>query len=161
MRLWSLHPQYLDAQGLVALWREGLLARAVLGGKTRGYMHHPQLDRFRTHPHPLLAIDAYLAGVYAEAMARGYSFDRSKIGPDQVPDPIPVTSGQISHEWQHLLSKLSVRSTPLFERWKMVEGPACHPLFRPCAGPVAPWERVQVAPVNRGDAQKAAPFVHS
>jgi carboxyl-terminal processing protease len=29
MRLWSLHPKYLDAQGLVALWREALLAKAV------------------------------------------------------------------------------------------------------------------------------------
>jgi hypothetical protein len=43
MRLWSLHPQYLDPQGLVALWREALLAQAVLRGKTRGYKHHPQL----------------------------------------------------------------------------------------------------------------------
>jgi len=30
MRLWSLHPRYLDAKGLVALWREGLLAQKVL-----------------------------------------------------------------------------------------------------------------------------------
>ena len=37
MRLWSLRPKYLDSQGLVALWREGLLAQAVLRGKTRGY----------------------------------------------------------------------------------------------------------------------------
>lgn len=43
MRLWSLHPQYLDAKGLVALWREGLLAQAVLAGQTRGYKRHPQL----------------------------------------------------------------------------------------------------------------------
>ena len=32
MRLWSLHPCYLDPAGLVAVWREGLLARAVLRG---------------------------------------------------------------------------------------------------------------------------------
>ncbi|HEU5178767.1 MAG TPA: pyrimidine dimer DNA glycosylase/endonuclease V, partial [Burkholderiales bacterium] len=32
MRLWSLHPKYLDARGLVALWREALLAQAVLRG---------------------------------------------------------------------------------------------------------------------------------
>ena len=29
MRLWTLHPKYLDGVGLVALWREALLARAV------------------------------------------------------------------------------------------------------------------------------------
>src|SRR5690606_6899395 len=42
MRLWSLHPRYLDRQGLLALWREALLARAVLRGETRGYTLHPQ-----------------------------------------------------------------------------------------------------------------------
>jgi len=47
MRLWSLHPAYLDARGLGALWREGLLAQAVLRGKTRGYRSHPQLERWR------------------------------------------------------------------------------------------------------------------
>ncbi|MDI6747818.1 MAG: pyrimidine dimer DNA glycosylase/endonuclease V [Rhodocyclaceae bacterium] len=41
MRLWTLHPRYLDARGLVALWREARLAQAVLGGKTRGYTHTP------------------------------------------------------------------------------------------------------------------------
>jgi hypothetical protein len=29
---------------LVAVWREGLLAQAVLQGKTNGYKNHPQLD---------------------------------------------------------------------------------------------------------------------
>jgi hypothetical protein len=32
MRLWSLHPRYLDAKGLQAVWREGLLAKKVLQG---------------------------------------------------------------------------------------------------------------------------------
>jgi hypothetical protein len=146
MRLWSLHPKYLDAQGLVALWREGLLARAVLRGNTRGYKHHPQLDRFTTHAQPRLAINAYLAGVYAEAAARGYSFDRAKIGPVKVVAPIVVTTGQIHHEWQHLLAKLAVRSPALFEQWRLLELPMCHPLFHRSAGPVASWERVHVAP---------------
>ncbi|MGP9584395.1 pyrimidine dimer DNA glycosylase/endonuclease V, partial [Micrococcaceae sp. AOP34-BR2-30] len=30
MRLWSLHPEVLDRQGLIAGWREALLAQAVL-----------------------------------------------------------------------------------------------------------------------------------
>jgi hypothetical protein len=38
---------YLDGRGLVALWREALLAQAVLRGRTRGY-RHPQLARFRS-----------------------------------------------------------------------------------------------------------------
>jgi len=37
MRLWTIHPKYLDAKGLVALWRETLLAKHVLEGKTPGY----------------------------------------------------------------------------------------------------------------------------
>src|SRR5262249_31313629 len=44
MRLWSLHPSLLDARGLVALWRETLLAQKKLEGKTNGYIHNPQLQ---------------------------------------------------------------------------------------------------------------------
>jgi hypothetical protein len=42
MRVWSLHPQHLDGKALVALWREGLLALAVVQGRSCGYRHHPQ-----------------------------------------------------------------------------------------------------------------------
>jgi len=80
MRLWTLHPRYLDAAGLVAVWREGLLARAVLRGETRGYRGHPQLERFRACRRPLAALDTYLAGICAEACRRGYRFDRTKLG---------------------------------------------------------------------------------
>jgi hypothetical protein len=80
MRLWTLHPRYLDTQGLVALWREALLAKAVLDGRTRGYRHHPQLTRFRAHPASRAAINAYLAAIHAESEARGYAFDRGKVG---------------------------------------------------------------------------------
>ena len=142
MRLWTLHPRYLDPQGLVALWREGLLARAVLRDETRGYKQHPQLERFRSHPSPRLAIDAYLAAVHAEATTRGYSFDRSKIGPVRVVEPIAATSGQVDYEWQHLLRKLAARSPALFERWRDLDAPECHPLFHARPGPIAPWERM-------------------
>jgi hypothetical protein len=47
MRIWSLHPKYLDAKGLVALWRESLLAKQALESKTKGYKNHPQLNRFK------------------------------------------------------------------------------------------------------------------
>lgn len=142
MRLWSLHPQYLDRQGLVALWRESLLAKAVLRGETRGYVHHPQLTRFREHPHPRLAINSYLAAVRDEAVRRGYSFDRSKVGPAREVQPIPVTSGQLVHEWNHLQRKLAIRSPACLSQWVGVDTPVCHPLFRPLPGPIAAWERV-------------------
>lgn len=141
MRLWSLHPGYLDSQGLVALWREALLARSVLRGATRGYKHHPQLERFKAHANPRLAINAYLAAVHDEALSRGYCFDRSKVGPVRVVPPIPVAQGQIDHEWRHLLDKLEKRSPLLHAKWRGLSDPACHPLFRPRPGPVASWER--------------------
>ncbi|MCW4453685.1 pyrimidine dimer DNA glycosylase/endonuclease V [Flavobacterium sp. MXW15] len=141
MRLWSLHPRYLDPQGLVALWREALLARAVLRGQTRGYRHHPQLQRFRAHPSPRLAINAYLAVVHAEALDRGYHFDRGKIGPVRAVSSIAVEQGQIDFEWRHLLAKLEHRSPALFGQSRDVADPACHPLFQPRPGPVASWER--------------------
>jgi hypothetical protein len=76
MRLWSVHPKYLDSRGLVALWREALLAQAVLRGRTNGYVHHPQLQRFRAQPSPLGAIADYLRGVHLEAVRRGYALRR-------------------------------------------------------------------------------------
>src|SRR5690349_9302549 len=99
MRLWTLHPKHLDRQGLLALWREGLLARAVLRGETRGYRQHPQLERFRGHVAPGLAIDAYLVVVQEEAASRGYAFDRSKLGAIEPVPAMAATEGQLAYEW--------------------------------------------------------------
>ncbi len=141
MRLWSLHPKYLDPQGLVALWREALLAQAVLRGETRGYRNHPQMDRFKKHTAPLAAISLYLKGIYAEAMARGYAFDKSKINPARKAVSLTVTAGQMAYEWTHLLTKLSVRNPALYRKWRNVEVPEAHPMFTVHAGDVEPWER--------------------
>ena len=144
MRLWSLHPRYLDARGLVALWREGLLARKVLLEETRGYRHHPQLIRFREHDTPLAAIDAYLAVVCDEAGQRGYCFDRSKISSSATsPAPIPVTRGQLLYERAHLLRKLLIRDPGrccgiLTDSGRL----DAHPLFAVTEGEVEPWEIV-------------------
>jgi hypothetical protein len=142
VRLWTLHPRYLDAKGLVALWREALLARAVLRGQTRGYRHHPQLVRFLAHPQPRSAISAYLAEVHAEAVRRGYAFDASKVGPVRAVAPITTTSMQVAYEWQHLLGKLAVRDPARREQHLAVHRPRCHPMFRSVRGPVEEWERV-------------------
>ena len=141
MRLWSLHPRYLDPQGLVALWREALLARAVLCGKTRGYRNHPQLERFRCLTDPCSALDSYLEGVHAEATLRGYAFDRSKLGNADLRTYIVVTAGQAEYEWRHLMQKLAVRNPTLHDRWRAIGTPECHPLFRLQPGPVESWER--------------------
>ncbi len=141
MRLWTLHPQYLDPQGLVALWRESLLARAVLRGETKGYRHHPQLQRFQQHTAPRSAINGYLAAVLSEAESRGYSFDASKVGPIRSRTRIRATTGQLQYEWRHLLRKLRVRSPARYRRLRALAQPVPHPMFRIVAGPVAPWER--------------------
>jgi hypothetical protein len=147
MRLWTIHPRYLDAQGLTALWRESLLARAVLRGHTRGYRHHPQLARFLAHQHPRYAINAYLAAIHKEATARGYRFDARKVGPVQIVEPIVTTTGQIIYEWRYLLQKLAARSPTVLERWRIVRVPRCHPLFSRVEGPAEPWERAARTPV--------------
>lgn len=110
MRLWSISPRLLDRKGLLALWRETLLAKKVLQGLTKGYKHHPQLIRFRQSENPLHAINAYLKTISNEAVTRKYSFDQAKIGffPPNVPK-ISVTSGQLSFEYEHLLKKLKTR----------------------------------------------------
>jgi hypothetical protein len=141
VRLWSLHPRYLDPQGLVALWREGLLARAVLQAKTKGYRRHPQLDRFKAHPAPRLAISTYLRAVYLEAAKRGYSFDVSKIGSGRTSIRIPVTDGQVAYEWQHLRGKLAARNPRWYRQWRSIRLPQCHPLMRARIGRVEAWER--------------------
>lgn len=159
MRLWSLHPVHLDRQGLIALWREALLAQAVLAGRTRGYRQHPQLERFRTCPSPRGAVAAYLDAVREEATVRGFRCDPARV--DEVErwsGPIPVATGQLELERGHLLAKLELRSPA---DWEVQRARALrvHPLFTVVEGPVASWERapaVDAAPdgsgiVRRGD----------
>ncbi|MFW6599341.1 pyrimidine dimer DNA glycosylase/endonuclease V [Propionibacteriaceae bacterium Y2011] len=142
MRLWSLHPQYLDRQGLTACWREALLAQAVLAGRTRGYTRHPQLHRFRATADPLVGLAGYLAAVADEADGRGYAFDRGRIiATPAVGEGIVVTDGQLRFELTHLMGKLAVRSPDVARRWSDVDLPRCHPSFVVVSGPVADWER--------------------
>jgi len=141
MRLWTLHPTYLDPQGLVALWRETLLARAVLRGRTRGYRSHPQLLRFRAAPSPIRAIDTYLAEVYEESLKRGYQFDRRKLGRAGIVPRLTEGRGQLVYEWSHLRRKLRRRNPAWLRSLGDVQRPRAHPLFRISAGPVAVWER--------------------
>lgn len=140
MRLWSLHPRYLDAKGLVALWREGLLAQKVLAGATRGYRHHPQLSRFRSQPDAQGAIAAYLREVQREAMRRGYRFDATKIGRCMEGVNMVVTRGQMDYELAHLRAKLMLRDPAALQRIAAVNQPEPHPLFEVVSGDVEAWE---------------------
>jgi Pyrimidine dimer DNA glycosylase len=146
MRLWTVHPQYLDAQGLVALWREGLLAQKVIAGETRGYTRHPQLTRFRQHAEPLPLIAAYLRGVADEAARRGYQFDETKIVSPESAARLVETRGQLLFEWKHLQAKLRRRRPELYRKIRKLDCPEPHPLFRIIAGNVRGWEKTATAP---------------
>ena len=160
MRLWTLHPKYLDARGLVAAWREGLLAQAVLRGQTSGYTRHPQLVRFRKSRSPVASIGSYLAALHQEATRRGYGFDRRRIVRPGQRVRLGATVGQLEYEWLHLKGKLAVRDREWLARLHRVRRPDAHPLFRVGPGAVEAWEvgRKRQAPrsgVRVGPGRKA------
>ena len=140
MRIWSIHPKYLDTKGLVALWRETLLAKHVLEGKTKGYRNHPQLYRFKQSINPEHRINQYLATVYAEAVARKYNFQKEKINWNFETSMMPVTTGQIQFEMKHLLSKLQMRDQNKFEKVALLKEIEPHPMFEITQGDIEKWE---------------------
>jgi Pyrimidine dimer DNA glycosylase len=140
MRIWSLHPKYLDVKGLVALWRETLLAKHVLENKTKGYKNHPQLDRFKKAKRPLDVINQYLSEIYKEAANRNYRFDRNKIDWKFIPDKITVTDGQLEYEVLHLLKKLKTRDTIKFKEVKSIKNHDTVEMFTVIKGGIEKWE---------------------
>lgn len=140
MRIWSLHPKYLDAKGIVALWRETLLAKNVLQNKTKGYKHHPQLDRFKKSKEPVAAINLYLGYVYEEAVKRGYNFDKKKFSRNNKRMKLKVTTGQIDYEVKHLLKKLKIRDPKKFKELGSIKVFEPHPLFKITPGKIEKWE---------------------
>ncbi len=143
MRIWSVHPRYLDAKGIVALWREALLARKVLLGETNGYKHHPQLKRFRACTDPVKMIDAYLSVVAEDAERRGYHFNTSLIGKVILKEAIDVTDGQLRYETLWLKEKLYKRCPGQLELNGGSECYTPHPLFRLVKGDYESWEKVR------------------
>jgi hypothetical protein len=141
MRLWTLHPQYLDPKGLVAAWREALLAQKVLAGATRGYRNHPQLIRFQAQPDSLAAIAAFLTGLAEEANRRGYHFNVSKILHRATKERISETRGQLLFEWKHLQKKLHVRAPLAARKLRKIAVPKPHPLFSVIPGNTRSWEK--------------------
>ena len=142
MRLWSIHPAYLDPAGLTACWREGLLARRVMQDATRGYRNHPQLLRFKAAADPIAAIDSYLSVLFDEAVQRNYRFDRSKFGAGGQISQLTVASGQLAYERQHLLHKLRTRDPQRHDTLLKQESIEPHPLFRIAEGAVEQWEKL-------------------
>jgi hypothetical protein len=141
MRIWSLHPKYLDTKGLVALWRESLLAKQVLEGNTKGYKNHPQLNRFKNSGDVVGCINQYLAAVYENSVERGFNFNKNKINPNFMPTRLTVTDKQIKFEKNHLLKKLETRDPERFHKLSHKIKIDPHPLFRIIDGEIEPWEK--------------------
>lgn len=142
MRLWSVHPKYLDTKGLTACWREGLLARKVLLGQTKGYRNHPQLIRFRAAADPIAAVDVFLSAVLVEAQRRGYNFDEKKIDISSKSDKIEVTQRQLEYEFEHLKKKLAVRDKAALARIESITEIAVNPIFTVVEGDIESWEQL-------------------
>jgi hypothetical protein len=140
MRLWSIHPCYLDPKGLLALWREGLLAQKVLKGKTKGYRQHSQLTRFKNCSSPIAAISTYLKHIHDEASRWRYKFDETKIERRRIRTLIPLTRGQLDYELYHLRIKMKKRDPVSFKKLKPLTTPKSHPLFCVRAGTVETWK---------------------
>lgn len=140
MRIWSLNPKYLDTKGLVALWRETLLAKNVLEGKTKGYKNHPQLNRFKVVDEPVDAINQYLSEIFNEAVNRGYHFDKEKINWKFNLVKLSVTKGQMEYEAIHLLKKLQRRDIKKYNELKDLKVFKSHPIFKIIKGKIADWE---------------------
>lgn len=143
MRLWTMHPKFLDTQGLTGLWREALLAQAALLGKTTGYREHPQLDRFKAHQDPPGAIAQYLMVIHEEAVRRGYNFDRKKINTDRTKTRIKTTQDQLMYEWKHLLDKLQSRSPDVHQALSQITEVTPNPIFEIVPGGIEDWEKIK------------------
>ncbi|MBF0360957.1 MAG: hypothetical protein HQK49_08090 [Oligoflexia bacterium] len=141
MRLWSIHPKYLDTKGLLAVWREGLLAKKVLEGNTKGYKNHSQLIRFKKNKNPIKAICAYLTEILIESKKRGYNFDESKINVEK--SKMFVTSGQLAFEQKHLLKKLYTRNKKKYLELDRITKLEAHPMFKIRPGDIEDFEVIK------------------
>jgi hypothetical protein len=142
MQIWSIHPQYLDTKGLVALWRETLLAKNVLENKTKGYKNNPQLTRFKESKNPLHCINQYLGEIYKEAERRNYSFNKNKIKRNFRSTILTVTTSQLDFEIEHLKNKLKLRDGKKLKEIMLIKKFEPHSLFKVIEGEIEQWEKV-------------------
>ncbi len=142
MRLWSIHSKYLDSKGLVALWRETLLAQKCLAGQTKGYYNHPQLNRFKETPDSMASIGTYLVCIAKEAEQRKYNFDTSKIIRYDLNIQMTVTKGQLDYEWQHFLKKIYIRDQARHDLLRHINIPDAHSIFNVVLGDTEDWEKI-------------------
>lgn len=143
MRIWSIHPKYLDNIGLIACWRETLLTKHVLLGLTKGYKNHSQLLRFKNSSSPIDYINFYLNELYIESQNRNYNFNKNKIGKFKNNlEKINITNKQIEYEFNHLILKLKIRSKEKYEEIKNIKNIEANNLFNIINGEIESWEKI-------------------
>ena len=150
MRIWSIHPMYLDSKRLTAQWREALLCRAVLEGNTKGYKKHPQFLRVKNFHQPHYFINMFLYEIWNESKNRGYSFDKDKLMSDLslkygcLLDLMEVTEGQLEYEFKHLQNKLGEFNSKYIENNQMIneDGILPNPCFMSIQGDIMDFEKI-------------------
>ena len=131
MSLCTIHPKYLDKQGLISLWREGLLAQKVLNGEVNIQLNSPLWEKLKKSQNPLRAIGAYLSFVAAEGARRGYKFSHEKIlYPNFESYEIKVKPQDLIFEMTHLRNKLKMRDQHKWDEISKVSEVSPHPFIR-------------------------------
>jgi hypothetical protein len=150
MRLWSIHPKYLDKQGLGGAWREALLAKCVLENRTKGYTRHSQLIRFKETDNSLYYINLFLAEILFEAKKRNYKYDETKIDWNLIKEfkrknktKIPVTKEQVKYEFKHLLNKLKNRDIDRYYLFLETSNIEQNNVFNVVDGKIEKWEKIK------------------
>ncbi|MBN1645161.1 hypothetical protein JW851_03960 [Candidatus Woesearchaeota archaeon] len=142
MRLWSIHPKYLDVKGLSGLWRESLLAKKILKGETESHKNHPQLNRFKVLKKPLPAINSYLLYIYKESCDRGYCFNKKNISKPFRKSKLSIKKGQILYEFNLLKKRLKIRAKDKYKELLKIKRIEPNPLFKIIKGSTEDWEKV-------------------
>lgn len=158
MRLWSVHPRYLDSPGLVGLWREALLAQGIVSGRTTAYRNHPQARRVLEQPDPWGAIHDYLIGVWEEGHRRGYRFDRARVLDHAGVHCMDVPRGQIEYEAVLLRMKLESRNPALLHDLPPPGDVRPHPSIKVVDGGIAWWERPREDVLRRMGVENTLPI---
>jgi len=136
VRLWTIHPRYLDDEALREAWRDGLnLRRALKIGSKAAEPCPDAAPWIAESRQPVRALDLYLHAIHGEARRRGRSFDASKLGPVDTKTKIPIPSSWVSADWRDLRAIVAKRSPGFFPRIESVQRPHCHPAFRRVSTP--------------------------
>lgn len=156
MRLWTIHPKYLDGKRLTSQWKEGIQMMHIwkeIGenpepAKRLGYVSHPQVRRLSN----LLVADSglislllhqHLTAVHEESVQRSYSFNKKLID-DLAPDcknapKVYVTMGQVAYEFALMATKNNEWSQKVAIDPYML----CNPIFQVVSGSIESWEKTK------------------